>query len=148
MKQWVKRGRDAVLLGLAWAVVWAPIAVLLGVFVIDPDNSMDEMWFVVGAYPGFLCGVIFSALRGLGEGRRRLDELSLPRAGTWAAVSGVLVGALPFALGTQNPDNPAWLGIAVVGSIALLSVVSAVGSVLLARIAKQRELRAVGARLA
>lgn len=148
MKQWVKHSRDAVLLGLAWAAVWAPIAVLLGVFVIDPDNSMDEMWFVVGAHPGFLCGVIFSALRGLGEGNRGLAELPLPRAVVWAVVSGVLVGALPFALGTQNPDNPAWLGIAVVGSIALLSVISAVGSVLLARIAKKRELRAAGAELA
>lgn len=148
MKQWVKRSQDAVLLGLVWAVAWAPIAVLLGVFVIDPDNSMDEMWFVVGAYPGFLCGLIFSGLRGLGEGRRRLAELSLPRAGVWAVVSGVLVGALPFAMGTQNPDNPAWLGLAIVGSITLLSVASAVGSVLLARIAKHRELRATGARLA
>lgn len=148
MKQWVKRSRGALLLGLAWAGVWAPIAVLLGVFVIDPDNSMDEMWFVVGAYPGFLCGVIFSGLRGVGEGRRGLAELSLPRAGVWAVVGGVLVGALPYALGTQNPENPSWLGIAVVGSIALLSLLSAVGSVLLARIAKQRELRATGARLA
>lgn len=129
-------------MGLAWAVVWAPIAVLLGVFIIDPDNSMDEMWFVVGAYPGFLCGVLFSALRGLGEGRRSLGELSLPRAVVWAAVSGVLVGAIPFALGTPNPTNPDWLGMAVIGSVAVLSAASAIGSVLLARTARKRELRA------
>jgi hypothetical protein len=141
MNQWLKRVRDAVLLGFAWAVVWAPIAVLLGVFIIDPDNSMDEMWFVIGAYPGFLCGVIFSALRGLGEGRRRLGELSLPRAGVWGSVGGALVGALPFAMGSPNPQNPAWLGLAVVGSITLLSAVSAVGSVVIARMVKKRELR-------
>lgn len=148
MQQSLKRIRNAVLLGLAWAAVWAPLAVLLGVFVIDPDNSMDEMWFAIGAYPGFLCGVLFSALRGLGEGRRGLAEISLPRAGAWAVVSGVLVGALPFALGRENPDNPAWLGLAVVVSITLLSVVSAVGSVLLARMANRRELRGAGAKLA
>lgn len=79
MNQWLKRFRGAVLLGSAWAVVWAPVAVLLGVFIIDTDNSMDEMWPVIGA--------------------------------------------------------------AVVGSIALLSAMSAVGSVLLARMAKNRELR-------
>lgn len=147
MKQWLKRFRDAVLLALAWVVVWVPVAVLLGVFIIDPDNSMDEMWPVIGAYPGFLCGVLFSALRGLGDGRRGLDELSLPRAGAWAAVSGVLVGALPFALGAKNPDSPAWLGLAVIGSFTLMSVASAVGSVLLARMAKNRELRGARAKL-
>lgn len=148
MTQSLKRIRNAVLLGLAWAVAWAPVAVVLGVFVIDSDNSMDEMWFVVGAYPGFLCGVIFSALRALGEGGRRLSELSLPRAGAWAVVSGVLVGALPFALGSQNPANPSWLGLAVLGSISLLSVVSAVGSVWLARTANKGELRGARAKLA
>ena len=135
-------------MGLAWGVAWAPIAVLLGVFVIDPDNSMDEMWFIVGAYPGFLCGALFSALRGLGEGDRRLDQLALPRAGAWAVVSGVLVGALPFALGSQNPDNPSWLGLAVIGSFSLLSAISAVASVLISRTAKICALRGAAANLA
>jgi hypothetical protein len=139
---WLKGFRNAVLLGLAWAVAWAPIAVLLGIFIIDPDNSMDEMWFAIGAYPGFVCGVLFSALRALGERRRALGELSLPRAAAWAVGSGVLVGAVPFALGTPSPDNRAWLVLAVVGTFTLMSVVSAIGSVLLARMAKQRALRA------
>ena len=52
MKKWLRRIRGAVLMGLAWAAVWAPVAVLLGTFVVDPDNSMDEMWVAVGAYPG------------------------------------------------------------------------------------------------
>ncbi len=148
MQTWLKRIRSTVSMGLAWGVAWAPIAVLLGVFVIDPDNSMDEMWFIVGAYPGFLCGALFSALRGLGEGDRRLDQLSLPRAGAWAVVSGVLVGALPFALGSQNPENPSWLGLAILGTISLLSAVSAVGSVLIARAAKKRGSRGASAALA
>lgn len=140
MTQSLKRIRNAVLLGLAWAVVWAPIAVVLGVFVIDPDNSMDEMWFVIGAYPGFLCAVIFSGL--LGIAGRKLDDVSLPRAGAWAGVSGVLVGAIPFALGSPSPDNSDWLGLAVMGSFALLSATSAIGSVLIARMVDERELRA------
>lgn len=148
MTQSLKGFRNAILLGLAWAVAWAPVAVLLGVFVIDPDNSMDEMWVAIGAYPGFLAGVIFYALRGLGEGGRPLAELSLPRAATWAAVSGVLVGAVPFALGTPSPDNPSWLGLAVMGSFISMSVASAVVSVLIARAAKQRGWRGARASLA
>lgn len=138
MPRSLKSFRNAFLLGLAWAVAWAPVAVLLGIFIIDPDNSMDEMWVVIGAYPGFLCGVLFYALRGLGEGGRQLSELSLPRAAAWAAVSGVLVGAVPFALGTPAPDNPSWLGLAVMGSFTSMSVASAVVSVLIARAAKSR----------
>lgn len=148
MPQPLKNVRNAVLLGFAWALAWAPVAVLLGIFIIDPDNSMDEMWVAIGAYPGFLCGVLFYALRGLGEGGRRLSELSLPRAATWATVSGVLVGAVPFALGTPSPDNPAWLGLAVMGSFILMSVVSGVASVLIARTATQRESRGARASLA
>lgn len=146
MKQSLKRIRNAVLLGIAWAIAWAPVAVVLGVFVIDPDNSMDEMWFIIGAYPGFLCAIIFSVL--LGFARTGLDEVSLPRAGAWGAVSGVLVGAIPFALGTPNPASPAWLGLAVVCSFTLMSVLSAVVSVLIAKKANKGELRGARAKLA
>lgn len=145
MTRWLKGFRNAVLLGIGWAVVWAPIAVLLGVFVIDPDNSMDEMWFLMGAGPGLICAVLFSAFRGLGEGGRGLAELSLPRAAVWAGVSGVLVGGFPFFMGTPNPGNPWWVGLAFVGSMTLMSVVSAVVSVLIARAANNQDLGAATA---
>ena len=73
---WLGRIGGAVATGLTWAVVWAPIAVLVGV-IVDPDDSMDEMWVVIGAYPGFLSGVIFSAVLAIAEGRRGRDEPSL-----------------------------------------------------------------------
>ncbi len=134
MKNWLRRIRGAVLMGLTWAVVWAPIGVLIGM-IVDPDESMDEMWFAVGGYPGFLCGAVFFAVLGIAEGRRRFDELSLSRVGAWGAVSGVLVGALPFVLGSsENARLPAWLlGVAIIGSITLLSAVSAAGSLALAK---------------
>ncbi len=134
MKNWLRRIRGAVLMGLTWAVVWAPIGVLIGM-IVDPDGSMDEMWVAVGGYPGFLCGAVFSAVLGIAEGRRRFDELSLSRVGAWGAVSGVLVGALPFVLGSsENAGLPAWLlGVAIIGSITLLSAVSAAGSLALAK---------------
>jgi hypothetical protein len=149
MKNWQRQVRDAVVMGLAWALVWAPVAVLIGTKIVDPDNSMDEMWVVIGAYPGFLCAVIFSAVRSVAERGRRLAELPLARAGAWGALAGVLVGVFPFTVGTATTALPLWLlGVMVIGTITLMSAVSAVGSVLLARMAKKREFRDASAGLA
>ena len=142
MKMWLGRIGGAVLIGLTWAVVWAPVAVLIGL-IVDPDGSMDEMWVAIGAYPGFLCGVLFSAVLGIAEGGRGFDELSLSRVGAWGAVAGLLVGVLPFLIGESTSELPPWLlGVVVVGSITLLSTVSAVGSALLPRYAARRQTRA------
>ena len=145
MPSWLRRVRAAVLMGLTWAVVWAPVAVLIGM-IVDPDGSMDEMWVAIGAYPGFLGGVVFSAVLGIAERRRRLGTLSLARVGAWGAVAGLLVGALPFAVGTSTSELPLWLlGGVVVASITLLSGVSAAGSLALARRAERRALLDTGA---
>ncbi len=142
MTQWLKRIGRAVVLGVAWAVVWAPIAVVIGTTIIDPDNSMDEMWPAVGAYPGFLCAVIFLALLGIAERGRKLDQLSVIRAAGWGGLAGIVVGVFPLTVGTPTSSLPAWqLGVTVIGSFALMSVLSAIGSVVLARIAKKRQLR-------
>jgi len=144
MKNWLRSVGRAVGFGLAWAIVWAPLAVLIGTTIVDPDNSMDEMWVAVGAYPGFLCGVIFFVLVGVVEGHRRFDELSLSRVATWGGVAGLLVGVLPFLLGDSNTAVPVWLlGVVVVGSITLLSVVSALGSAMLLRTVERRQRHAL-----
>jgi hypothetical protein len=139
MKTWPKRIRGAVLLGLAWAVAWAPLAVLIGLLIVDPDNSMDEMWFVIGAYPGFLCGVLFYAALAIAERGRRLGAVSLARAGALGAVSGALVGVLPFVLGDSETVMPAWMFAAIVIAVfTLASTGSAVATVLVARMWRQR----------
>jgi len=133
-----------VVVGVTWAAVWAVAAVLVGTLLVDPDGSMDEMWVAVGAYPGFLGGVLFSALLAVAARRRRFSELSLPRVAGWGAAAGLLVGALPFALGepTGEPTGelPRWLLAAVVvGSTTLLSGLSAAATLALARAAERRE---------
>lgn len=136
---WLKRVRGAVLMGLAWAVAWAPVGVLVGL-VVDPDGSMDEMWVAIGGYPGFLCGAIFFAALGIAEGRRGLDALPLSRAGAWGAVAGLLVGVLPFTIGESTSRVPLWLlGGAFIGSTTLLAALSAVASALLLRHAARRQ---------
>lgn len=144
---WLKRTRGAVLTGLAWALVWAPIAVLAGM-IVDPDNSMDEMWVAIGGYPGFLCGAVFFAVLGIAAGRHGLEESPLPRVAAWGAVAGLLVGVLPFTIGDAASDVPLWqLLLGFAGSTTLLSALSAVGSALLVRHAARRQ-RPAGAGLA
>jgi hypothetical protein len=132
MSKWLKRIRGAVLLGLAWAVVWAPIAVVIGTQIVDPDNSMDEMWVAIGAYPGFLCGVVFCALLGLVQGHGRLERVSLLRAAMLGGLSGIAVGALPFLIGSYNPEFALTRPV-IVGSFTVLGALSAVASALVAQ---------------
>jgi drug/metabolite transporter (DMT)-like permease len=145
MKKWLRRIRAAVTMGLLWAVPWAVVAVLIGL-VVDPDESMDEMWWLIGAYPGFLGGVLFSIVLAIAERHRRLDELSIRRFGAWGAVAGLVIGVLPFMLGTPRADiDVARLATVVIGSFTLMSAVSAAGSLALARKAEKREMLGAGA---
>jgi hypothetical protein len=140
MKKWLRRIRGAVGMGLTWALVWAPAAVLIG-FLMDPDGSMDEMWVAIGAYPGFLGGVVFSAVLAIAARRRRLEDLSLSRVALWGGAAGLLVGVLPFTIGESTSEIPLWLlATVVIGTITLLSAVSAAGSLALARMAEKRAL--------
>lgn len=140
MTKSLRRIGGAVGMGVAWALVWAPIAVLIGTTIIDPDNSMDEMWPAIGAYPAFLCALVFSAIVALAERSRRLNEVPLVRAGAWGAVAGVVVGVFPFFIGEPTSRLPLWeFALAVMGSIALMSGVSAVASALWSRHAARKQ---------
>lgn len=142
MKKWLRRIRGAIGTGVTWALVWAPIAVLIGLLV-DPDGSMDEMWVMIGALPGFLGGVVFSVVLAIAARRRRLGDLSISRVALWGAAAGLLVGSVPFMIGEPTSDRPEWLlATVVIGSITLLSAASAAGSLALARRAEQEALGA------
>ncbi len=138
MKAWLRRVAAALGMGLAWAAVWAPLAVLAG-FMVDPDDSMDEMWVAVGAYPGFLCGVIFSVVLATAWRAHRLHDLSPLRAGALGALAGLLVGLLPFIMGTPTTTVPRWLLMSgVVGAIGLLATVSGALTPAAVRMAKRK----------
>ena len=140
MPTWLRRTRAALTLGLAWAITWAPVGVLVS-FVVDPDGSMDEPWLLMFGIPGFLGGVLFSALLALAERRRSVRELSLPRVAGWGAVAGLTVANLPFVLGSPSSALPLWLLYGIVaGSITTLCASSAAGTVAIARRARSPEL--------
>jgi hypothetical protein len=140
MRTWLRRIRGAVLMGLTWAVVWVPVAVLMSL-IVDRDGSMDEPWILVGAYPGFLSAVIFSVVIWVAERRRRFDQLSLTRVAALGAIAGLLVGMVPFVAGSNSTTLPTWvLMLAITGPITLLSALSAGGSLALARRAEKLNL--------
>jgi hypothetical protein len=122
--------------------LWAPVGVLIGM-IVDPDGSMDEMWVAIGAYPGFLGGLLFAVVLGILGRRRRFEDLSLSRFAAWGAAAGLVVGALPLVLGGPAAGGPPWLlsGI-VIGTVTVLSAASAAGSLALARGAERRALTA------
>jgi hypothetical protein len=138
-------------MGLSWAVAWAPIGLLL-MMIVDPTDAMDEPWILIGAYPGFLGGVLFSVVLGVAAGRRRFDELSLSRFGVLGAVAGLLLGLLPFgvlAVGTSGAGLPLWLlGVVTMGTTSLLGAASASATLALARMSEDRELLDAGADVA
>ncbi len=96
---------------------------------------MDEMWIEIGAYPGFLCGVVFSVAVAV-MGDRRLDAVSVSRAGAAGVASGILVSAFPsVAMFMGEPGAVPWWPVVapVLAAITLLSAASATGSVALVK---------------
>jgi hypothetical protein len=140
MPTWLRRTRAALTVGLGWALLWAPVGVLVGLLV-DPDGSMDEMWFLIFGYPGFLGGVLFSILLALRERRRAVVDLALPRVAAWGGLAGFAVGSLPFLIGDPSGSVPVALLYAIAaGSITTLSALSAAGTVAIAQRAARAEL--------
>ena len=128
-------------MGLTWAVVWAPFGILAGI-IVDRSGAMDEPWILVGALPGFFCGLLFSVVLAITERRRSVDELSPVRVALWGAAGGLALMLLSTtALGTPNPEHLFWRSrFLVTAGVTLLSGASAAGSLLLARMAKKRDL--------
>jgi hypothetical protein len=146
MRKFLSRIRAAVGMGLTWAVPWALAGGLIEViqnFVPGWNGALIDIWPAALALLGFLGGAVFSTVLRIAEGRRRFDELSLPRFAAWGAVGGLLLGVLFVAPGLVGSGftSGQWQEIAaLVGSATLLSPISAAGSLALARVADDREL--------
>jgi hypothetical protein len=145
MRKWLRRIRGAVGMGVAWAVAWAIVGGGVMEGIVDPDGKILDMWPQTLAIPGFFGGVVFSMVLSIAEGRRRFDELSLPRVGALGAVTGLLLGGLALAAGAA-PDVPPWLRAAVIiGPVTVLGAISASALLALARMGDEQELPAAGA---
>lgn len=141
MMRWLRRVRGALLMGVTWALLWAPIGPIIG-FIVDRDGRMDEPWILVGALPGFFAGIVFSILLGIVGRRHRFEDFSLRRFATWGGAAGLVMGVFPFLAGDLNPALPAWFPAVVIGSITALASASASASLVLARKAERASLPA------
>jgi hypothetical protein len=137
MKSWMTHVGGAFRMGLCWLLAGFALAFPMEAF-IDPDGKIADIWPAVLGYPGFFGGVLFFTLVRIFEGGRRMADISLPRAATWGAFTGVLLPvlfamALFAGLGTPKGPTP-WPLIRVVVTLTTLSFAAAgVVSVALAR---------------
>jgi len=142
MKKWLRRIRGAIGMGLTWAAAWgaAGTITMLG-FLLVTGSRPDAPCPLMFAVFGFVAGVIFSGVLGLVEGRRRFDQMSVPRFAAWGAAGGFLLSAA-FVLAVSLAGDPAFLwNLVVVGPVfALAAAGSAAGSLALARRAQDQAL--------
>ncbi len=150
MKKWLQRIRGVLGTALTWAVAWFGVGTILFSFWVFGDPAAGfglaaVVAVVAGASTfaslGFIGGAIFSTVLWITEGRRRFDQMSLPRFASWGASGGLLMSV--FFLSTQTGGS--LLGTVIVSSVlTVLGAGSAAGSLALARKSEDKELLEAG----
>ncbi len=139
MKKLYRRIRGLLGMGVTWGGLWAGIGAVVGgvLGALSPDlwvwgNPILEWAFGMGLY-GLVSGMGFGALLSLGEGRKTVLDLSLPRVAIWGALGSVAVPVLFGLLGAFGAGTTA---VDIVQAMVLTGVLGgtfAPGSVALAR---------------
>jgi hypothetical protein len=120
-------------MGFTWGATWSGAGIVLAVVT---GFKADAPFPLIFGVLGFIAGVIFSAFLALTEGRRRFDQMSLPRFAGWGAAGGLLLSAV-FA----RAASLGWGDVlAIAPTFALACAVCASGSLAVARRAVKREL--------
>lgn len=130
---WLRRIRGAIGMGLLWAVAWSAVgAVPRWILGINTDAPIP---LLLGVF-GFFAGVIFAGVLMLTEGRRKFDEMTLPRFAGWGATGGLLLSAL-----VAKPLSLGWGDLmALAPTLAAACALCASGSLALAKRAQLQEL--------
>ena len=133
----LRRLRGLTGVGLTWGALWGMIGGGIGFVLgwLDPflwqiSNPIIDWALGMGAY-GFVSGVGFGTLLSLGEGSKRLRELSLRRVALWGILGSAAVPLLflPFfEAGTTLVDI-----LGAMGVTAMLGGTFAPGAVAIAR---------------
>ncbi len=149
MKKWSRRIRGAFGTGLTWAAGWFGVGAIVLFFVGLAMGVPGGLGLIVGASlfyagAGFLGGAAFSVILGIIEGRRRFDQMSLPRFTVWGAMGGGLLSILWGTLMVTVGAQPLAFATAFVVLVTLLGAGSAAGSLALARRADDSELLEAG----
>ncbi|HEX7976951.1 MAG TPA: hypothetical protein VF461_00005 [Gemmatimonadaceae bacterium] len=133
MQRWLRRMRGAIGMGFTWAVALSAVGTVpRWVFGVQTDAPIPLLFGVFG----FIAGITFSVLLVLTEGRRRFEQMSLPRFAALGAVGGLLLSAA-----WARATSLAWGEVLVIApTFALACAACASGSLALARRAARREL--------
>ena len=133
MHRWLLRIRGAIGMGLLWGAAWGVAGMVpRWLFGFNTDVPLPLVFGVLG----FIAGVTFAAVLVVTEGRRSLDQMSLPRFAGWGALGGFLLSALFTRVASLGWGDV--LAIAPVFTVA--SAVCASATLALARRAERREL--------
>lgn len=133
MGKWARPIRGIIGMGLTWAVAWSFVGMVpRWVFGFNADVPFPLVFGVLG----FIAGVIFSGILVLAEGRRSLDQMSLPRFAGWDALGGVLLSAVFTRIASLGAGDV----FVITPVFAVACAVSASGSLALARRAGRLEL--------
>lgn len=126
MGMWRRRIRGATGMGLIWALAWFGAGMIL-LLIVGPDAA-DVPFPLFFGLLGFLAGLTFSGILALFDGRRRIEEMSLPRLAAWGAAGGLLLATV-FSVAAGLATELIGLG----PIFALAGAASAAGSLALAR---------------
>jgi len=145
MKNWGRRIRGAIGMGLTWGAAWFGAGILLARV---PGFYSDLPFALLFAPLGFVTGIMFSGILVVIEGRRGFGRMSLSRFAGWGAVSGLLLSGI-FVVAAGLRGGSLWGEFVVFGpALATASAACAAGSLALARRAEGRELRGASRDLA
>jgi peptidoglycan/LPS O-acetylase OafA/YrhL len=133
MRTWLRRIRGAIGMGFTWGAVWSVAGFALAV---ATRFKADAPFPLIFGVLGFVAGVIFSAFLALTEGRRRFDQMSLPRFAAWGAAGGLLLSAVFSKAASLDWGDV----LAIAPTFAVACAVCASGSLAVARRALGREL--------
>ena len=137
MNDWWRRVRAGLGMGLIWAAGGAAVGGLMELIAnFVPALNFIDMWIPLFAIPGFVGGMIFSAVIGIAARHHRFEELSLPAFAAWGALGGVLLVLVAAVIG--------WGGPFLALPFILMSSGAAAGSLAIARMAEKRETLGAG----
>ncbi|MFQ5536516.1 MAG: hypothetical protein ACE5GJ_03605 [Gemmatimonadota bacterium] len=134
-------------MGLIWAVAWfgAGMVILLSFLLLTGSTGADVPYPLGFGAIGFVGGITFSGVLALAEGRRRFDEMSLPRFAFWGAAAGFLLSVI-FVWVVALVEDPSFLSnLWVLGPVfTTAGAVCAAGTLALARRAEDQQWLEVG----
>lgn len=141
MRDWLRRLRGSVGMGLTWAVAWAITGVLIGASSLVLTFLPWERFFSVFdaplpalAIPGFFAGIFFSTVLSIAGRNRRFEDLSLPLFTGWGALGGAIFGGILAAIAFP---------FGAVLFLGGLSALSAAATLVVARKAERQQLQNV-----